>query len=392
MRARPGIVVAVLCVASLLDAPWVRTAEQALAPVLLVTDTLVADLMPVGDTVASDDAVPVVAALAWEAWLDAVAVRPAVLESGRKPCVVPVAERLVGRQELILYVPDVELLQDSPVTHRGALIGFLRPWSASDARVVVDGRARVALLGHPRARPVAATWGDESLQFLVASRDEAPTVVLRSRRVQPLPGQLAYSRDASQLGDNLPAGLAIGRVSRSESDLPGGALAVHTRDEPSLDVLLDPAELSHVTVEAPHDARLSLPQVEGRLLRSAQGDHRWQLDRGLLHGVGRGDGVVQQSRWVGRVEWAGPLTSIVSREAPPGPLIVADPSGNLIPVGASVGTWPADWRPQAGLPVFWGNASTGGLLVGRLGLVDQDRLTIDLSGFDPVRPVSVLVR
>lgn len=392
MRVRPGIVVAVLCVASLLDAPWVRTAEQALAPVLLVTDTLVADLMPVGDTVASDDAAPIVAALAWDAWLEAVAMRPALVESGRKACVVPVAERLTGRQELILYVPDVELAQDSPVTHRGALIGFLRPWNASDARVVVDGRARVALLGHPRARPVAATWGDESLQFLVASRDEAPTVVLRSRRVQPLPGQVAYSRDASQLGDNLPAGLAIGRVSRSESDLPGGALAVHTRDEPSLDVLLDPAELSHVTVEAPHDAQLSLPQVEGRLLRSAQGLHRWHLDRGLLHGVGRGDGVVQEGRWVGRVEWAGPLTSAVFREAPPGPLLVADPTGNLIPVGASVGAWPVDWRPQAGLPVFWGNTSNGGLLVGRLGLVDQDRLTIDLGGFDPVRPVSVLVR
>jgi hypothetical protein len=392
MMLRPGLVVAVLCVASLLDAPWVRTAEQTLAPVLLVAEGLVADLMPSVEPFAAEDAEPAAAGLAWEAWLDAVAARPAVAEAGRQACVVPVIESLPERQELILRVPDGELLRDSPVTHRGVLVGFLRPWSGSDDRVVVAGRARVALLGHPRARPVAATLSDESLHFLVASRDELPTVVLRSRRVQPLPGQLAYSRDASFLGDSLPAGLAIGRVSRNESDLPGGALASQARDEPALEALLDAAELSHVTVEAPLQAELSLPVVEGHLLRSAQGRHRWQLDRGLLHGVGRGDGVVQQGRWVGRIEWAGPLTSIVSREVPAGPLIVGDATGQLVPVGVSFGAWPADWRPEPGLPVFWGNARNGGLSVGRLGPMDQDCLTIDLGGFDPIRPVSVLAR
>lgn len=395
MKSRAGIVAAALCVASLCDVSWVRTAEQVLVPALFLGEDVLSDWMPeahpdLAPDLAADDGDA--SALAWAAWVDAVAQRPPLPRPDTAPCVVSVEGYDARRQEIILQVPEVELEVDSPVTHRGVLLGFLRPWSRRDEQVVVGGQARVALLGHPRARPVAATWQDGSMRFLVASREEAPTVVLRSRRIRPLPGQLALSRNASALGDTLPAGLALGRVAPQETDLPGGAVALHTRDEPALESLLDPGSLALVTIEAPIEADLPRRALQGRLLRTLPGAQRWHLDQGLAQGVNQGDDVIQGHRWVGRVESAGPLSAIVSRALPRRSLLVGDTAGQLIPVGLGAGAWPFDWQPQDGLPVFCGLPGWGGLAVGRLGPLDHGRLTVDLGDFDPSEPVTVLSR
>ena len=394
-KSRAGIVAAALCVASLCDVSWVRTAEQVLVPALFLGEDVLSHWMPeirsdldLGASADDGEA----AGLAWSAWVDAVAVRPPLPVPDTAPFVVSVSEHDARRHEFLLQVPDVDLRVDSLVTHRGVLLGFLRPWSSRDERVVVNGQARVALLGHPRARPVAATWQDGSMRFLVASREDEPTVVLRSRRIRPLPGQLALSRNASALGDTLPAGLVLGRVAAQETDLPGGALALHTLDEPALEQLLDPEDLALVAIEAPLAADLSRRALCGRLLRTDHGAQRWHLDQGLAQGVRQGDDVIQDHRWVGRVESAGPFSAIVSRAFPRRSLLVGDASAQLIPVGLTPGAWPMDWQPQEGLPVFCGLPGWGGLTVGRLGPLDRGRLTVDLGDFDPSRPVTVLSR
>ena len=405
MKSRAGIVAAALCVASLCDVSWVRTAEQVLVPALFLGEDILSDVMPDvraglalgladdgSDANEAIDADARAADQAWTAWVGAVAQRPPLPRREVAPFVVSVESYDAGRREIILQVPDVELEVDSPVTHRGVLLGFLRPWSSRDEQVVVGGQARVALLGHARARAVAATWEDGSMRFLVASRQDEPTVVLRSRRIRPLPGQLALSRNASALGDTLPAGLALGRVAPQETDLPGGAVALHTRDEPALELLLDPGSLALVAIEAPVEADLTRRALQGRLLRTLPGAQRWHLDQGLAQGVTQGDDVIQGHRWVGRVESAGPFSAIVSRALPRRSLLVSDPAGQLVPVGLNAGAWPVDWQPQDGLAVFCGLPNWGGLAVGRLGPLDHGRLTVDLGDFDPSQPVTVLSR
>ncbi|MFT7463700.1 MAG: hypothetical protein ACI9EF_002047 [Pseudohongiellaceae bacterium] len=400
VKGRPGFVLALLCVASLCNLTWVRTAEQVLVPGLMFGDQVLRGWLP--ERAEESQFTAEVAAVsapgasaveqAWGAWLAAVSLRPPVADVGREPTVVAVLSHDARRQELLLRVPDVELERDSPVTHRGVLVGFLRPWSERDERVVMDGQARVALLGHPRARPVAATWDDDPMRFLVTSRKEVPTVVLRSRRIRPRPGQLAVSRPVGALGDTLPGGLMLGRVAPVETDLPGGSVALHPQDEPSLEALLDPDVLALVAIEVPANVDQRRRVLQGQLLSSSLSSTSWFLDQGQVDGVNAGDEVVQGHRWVGRISWAGPFTAVVSRVLPRTSLLVGDGEQALVPVGLTPGAWPVDWRPREGLPVFCGQPGWGGLYVGHLGTVDHEVLTIDQGDFDTALPVTVLLR
>lgn len=389
MRLPPALFIGGLCLASLLDVAPVRTAEQALGVLLLPTRSLVEASLPEPLPVPGSADLAARAQLAWQAWVDAVAQRPPVVAPEREPLVVPVLAHDPLRRELLVQAPQAELEVDGPVTHRGVLVGFLRPWRRGSSRVVVDGQARVALLGHGQARPVAAAWLDEQqvsepVHFLVASRDDGPAVTHRSRLVLPDPGQLAVTRDVRGLGDVVPAGLLLGRVGGADQELPGGARGLRRLDEIQLEGLMDPGELGLVTLEAPRHSTLVQPVLGAGLLPSGDpGGRRWMIDRGLTDGVVRGDSVVQDGRWFGRVAWVGPFTALVLRDLPGEPLLVESADQRLVPLES------ADFLPPAGTPVFGGHPALGGLVVGR---VADDLGALSLEPVDPSRPVTVARR
>lgn len=394
MKLPPGPLVLGLCLASLAGWEPLRAVEQAPAAVLSLTDALLGAAMPRDprlDDEAGREARVQRARSAWRRWIDEVSARPPVREPGHDTLVAPVLRHDALRHELIVRAPERGVGVDSPVTHRGALLGFVRPWVRGSRETVRDGQLRVALLGHPLARPVAAAWQAgphaAAVHFLLESDGDGPRVAHTSREIEPQHGQLAWTRDVEALGDRVPAGLLLGRFDGGRMDRPGGGVqASPSRIVPLVEV----QSLGHVTLEVELGQQLAAREIPAKLLSAVGGRARRALDRGRLHGVVPGDLVVQEGVLVGVVESVGPLTAQVRVGCGDGPLLVADAGGELTHVSADRASWPADWTPREGQAVFSGHRLLGGLVVGSVRGVDADGLLVEPVPVDVERPVLVV--
>ena len=435
MNPRAALLVALLCCGSLVGWPGFRTVEQAPAALLLPADNLVGWGLP--DAVTADPELAEDARRtaweAWEAWCATLVAQGRPVDDRYEARVVPVLSSDRRRQELVVRVPEGSVVAGSPVTHQGVLLGFLRPWAGNVEEVERGGRAKVALLGHGRARPVAALWqaGTQAqpVHFLLESGAGGPQVAHTSTETLPPPGQLAWTRDVSRLGDPLPAGLLVGRVSPTPApDTPGGGLADRIDRDVRLEPLLDPHSLGHVVVETLVDSAWAVRGRKAELVHSGAARRavprarqagveagvlatrgRLRVDAGLVHGVQAGDLVAQDGALVGVVETAGPLTSVVRRGLPSARLLVVSDDGEVVPCGPDADTWPAGWRPTAGSLVVTGHRELGGLWAGEVasllgaprdaavaageaGADGTERFVVALPEPDPGRPVLVVPR
>jgi hypothetical protein len=305
-------------------------------------------------------------------------------------------------QELIVRVPPGAVEVDTPVTNQGVLLGFFRPWKRDGERVESGGLARVALLGNPAARPVAALWqvSEEAspVHFILSSGADGPTIAHTSQDVQAPTGQLAFTRDVSLLGDKLPGGLLVGRVARpAGDDVPGGALVASALTGERargglLEPVVDPSSLGHVVIEVDVGVPWPCRQVDAGLFASTSRRGRLSLDVGRWSGITVDDLVVQGGVLVGRVVASGPWASQVLRELPPGRVLVVDPGGDVVPTTPQADGWPEDWTPQVGWHVVVGHRVRGGILAGVISSVAPDGFSVELPPVDPDAPVTVLER
>ncbi len=399
MIVRPALVVAALSVASLLGVPVVRSAEQALTPLLRPGDALVRACLPSPDGIdrVTRTADVAEARAVWDAWTAALrgGARPA--DARRELALAPVVEVRAAAQELVVRVPEDGVEVDTPVTHHGVLLGFLRPWRRDGTRVESGGLARVALLGNPSARPVAAEWAvDEQaspVQFLLTSGKDGPSIAHASESRHPQPGQLAWTRDVSLLGDTLPPGLIVGRIVPEEGEeVPGGGLADRREVEHLVRPLLEPTTLGHVVVEVAVGAPWPLRGATADVLASTSRRGRLRLAAGRWDGVTEGDLVTQDGVLVGVVSSAGPWTAEVRRAVPPGQLLVVSPDGEVTPTAGTSDDWPPGWRPEPGWLVVTGHRVDGGLLAGEVATVGPAGLTVALPPIDPAASVRIVER
>ena len=380
-----------------------RGAEQVLSRVFAISDGLLGGLLP--EPALPDQERRVddlwVAQQAHGAWLNALTTGARPTDERRELVLAPVLEVLDSRKELIVGVAPGSVQADTPVTHQGVLLGFVRPWRRGDPAVEVAGRARVALLGHGQARPVAAVWkaseASDAVHFVLRTRERAPTLVHSSLDLDPPQGQLAWTRDVSLLGDDLPPGLLLGRLTHRDAgqgDQPGGGVASPDRERGPdiLEPVLDPNQLGYVVLEASVGSAQDCRRSVGHLMHSGSRLGRLRLDIGAWQGVQAGDLVVQDGVLVGVVQTAGPWSSIVHRGLPPGKLLVVDENGEVVPTGLEVADWPADWRPTVGQPVLSGHRELGGLLVGSVDSVGPDGFGLRVPLIDGELPVTVIER
>lgn len=394
MTVRPSLLIAALCVASLLDWQPVRSAEQALSPVLRPADGLVRACLP--DPAPVDPVQRAVEVLeartVWDGWVAALrgGARPA--DAHHELALVPVVEARSAAQELIVRVPPDAVVADTPVTHHGVLLGFLRPWKRGGERVESGGLARVALLGNPAARPVAALWrvSEETapVHFLLSTGAAGPVIEHASQKVQVPGEQLAFTRDVSLLGDKLPGGLLVGRVVRNpDADVPGGSLladplAGEDGNRNLLEPILDASTLGHVVIEVEVGQPWSCRRTTAGLFASTSRKGRVRLDAGRWSGIQTGDVVVQDGVLVGLVAAAGPWSAEVYRELPPGQVLVVSPDGDVVPTTPRATDWPAGWAPHIGWTVVVGHREHGGLLAGVISSVDDEGFAVELPRLD----------
>lgn len=392
MRGWPPIVL-VACLASLAGWEPVRRAEQSLGPMLAIGEALWAPLAPeVAGPFAEPDEVEA-AARAWRSYLGAVRGRGDVALPGRDVLLAPVVDVEVGerRRRLTIAVPEAGVPDGALVTHRGAFVGLVVD--------VEEGRATVALVGDDRLRAIAAEWQAaptaRPVHFLLASEGGEGKVASRSSSVAPQEGQVAWTRAVADLGDDLPSGLLLGRVtSRIAGDVPGGAEhGLAATRELELEPFLAPEELGVVTVEVlPGTEAPSLSVDARRLVTCGRDAVRARLDVGSRHGVEPGAWVVSDGVWLGRVDVAGWASSSVVRDVPRGTLLVIDPDGRVIPCRPDVSTWPEGWAPTPGAAVVTGHVRVGGLLVGHVASVDDAGFTIAPAAVRDARHVTVVER
>lgn len=390
MRGGWPPIVAIACLASIAGWGPVRRVEQALGPLLAVGDELLAPLArPHPAPVVDADA----AARAWSAYLDAVRGEGAVALPGRRSTLVPVVgvDTAGRRRRITIAAPEGGLPDGALVTHRGAFVGLVTD--------VAGDRAEVALVGDDALRPVAAEWRTaptaRPVHFLLDSEAGRAAVASRSSSVAPPEGQVAWTREVAALGDDLPAGLLLGRVtSRLTSDVPGGSeLGLQAERELSLEPLLAPSELGVVTVEVLPGAERDTHRVEAeRVATSGRDGAAVRIDVGSHHGVGRGAWVVGDGVWFGRVAVAGWASSVVERGVPRGTLLVLGADGRVVPARPRADTWPAGWSPQPGDAVVTGHVHLGGLVVGHVASVDDAGFTVTPVPWGSSRRVTVVER
>jgi len=399
--ARPALLLALLCCGSLFGWPGLRDAEQGAALFLLPADPLVKACLPAPMPAqgAARERDLTRATEAWDVWCRALMAQARPVDARYEARVVPVLAARPEQQELLVRVPVGGVRAGSPVTSQGVLLGFLRPWGSHAEVVESGGRARVALLGHPLARPVAASWQlaeravGEPVHFLITSGPAGPRVAHSSSDSLPPAGQLAWTRDVSRLGDALPAGFLVGRLEvEAAADLPGGGLpgagagGLALRLQP----VLDAYALSHVVIESAVGQEFALQGCLGHVLASGTSAQRVRLDVGRIDGVQGGDLVVQDGQWLGTIESAGPLTSVVRLGLPDGQLLVVSPDDEIVATTAEPARWPADWTPSPGALVLAGHVDLGGLLVGTVVSADAGGLSVLADPPDPARPVRVV--
>lgn len=394
VATRTWVVVAA-ALASLLGVEPVRRAELLLVPLLAPLDALLAPALPEPvpqELEPGED----LAALAWDAWLDEVRRRPAPA-MGMELATLSVLSHDDARGQLVLRAGDAPLWAGDPVTHRGALVGFLAPASKGSAEATrSDGTARVSLLGERGCRPVAGELlpadGRPPVQFLVAAGDDGPEVSRPSSVLPPHGRPMAFTRDVTALGDRVPADLLLGRVETLPVELPGGGLAPRDMGPAVLSPVLSHDALSLVTVETSPDWEPTVEPVTARALATSATVRSLVLDRGRHDGVNVGDLVVQDGRLVGSVVRAGLLASEVSRSAPEGPLLVELSDGLVVPVDPVRDPWPGDPADAAGRPVFLGTLDGGGLLAGHVVSVGPLGAAVTLPAIDLRREVVVRPR
>jgi hypothetical protein len=388
-------VVVAAALASMLGVEPVRRAELLLVPLMAPLDALLAPAMP---EPGPQDAEPGedLAAAAWDAWLGEVRRRPAPT-AGTELATLSVLAHDDGRGQLVLRAGDAPLWAGDPVTHRGALVGFLAPASRDSAEATrSDGTARVSLLGERGCRPVAGELlpadGRPPVRFLVAAGDDGPELS-RPSSVLPTDGRpMAFTRDVTALGDRVPADLLLGRLETLPVEHPGGGLAPRDMGPAVLSPVLSPDALSLVTVETSPDWEPTIEPVRARALATSTTARSLVIDRGRHDGVNEGDLVVQDGRLVGTVVRAGLLASEVARAVPEGPLLVELTDGLVLPVDPVRDPWPGDPAEAAGRTVFLGTLDAGGLLAGHVTGVGPAGAAIALPAIDLRREVVVRPR
>jgi len=391
---RGVLLVAILCVASLCDVAPVRRGEQLLAALLLPMDSVVRRLAPATEVA---EAPLAMADSAWASWQVEVADRPLPQAGDVGLFVAPVEKADEARHELVVRVPDdAELRSGSPVTHRGALVGFLLPWRLRATEVVSQGRARVGLLGHREIPAIAASWtphdGSHAVPFLLTADGEGAAVSHLKGAIDARVPALAVTRDVAALGVDLPPGLLLGRIAPKATDAPGGGVQFVGRASERLDPMVSTADLSLVTIEAPVGAAFTIRLHRGRVLTGIARDDRLLVDCGTLQGLLLGDPVVQDGRWIGRVSLVGPTTAVVTREPPPGALLVEVAEGVLEPIGQDAAVDSSGQRPLVGAAVFSGHPTLGGVFVGRVQSAGHAGYEVALPEVDSSRAVTLVGR
>jgi hypothetical protein len=399
MTVRPSFLVVALCLGSLFDWQPVRSGEQALSALLRPTDGLVQVCLPTFTEPEQTRRALAVreAREAWGSWEIALRSGARSSDARRELAVVPVVEPRRSAQELIVRVPPGAVLAGAAVTSHGVLLGFLRPWRRDAERVESGGLARVALLGNPKARPVAAEWRasaeSPAVHFLLTSGAEGPTIAHTSREGVLASGQLAYTRDASIFGDALPGGLLLGRVKQKDaSDIPGGALAESRQREGKLESLVDAYTLDHVVLEVDVGVPWEIRETSCRAFASTSRRGRLRLDAGMWNGIASQDLVVQDGVFIGQVKAAGPWSSEVHRELPPGKVLVVSPEGEVVSTTPLSADWPRDWVPQVGWRVVVGHRVYGGFLAGEIREVGPRGFSVERPLLDPEGDLQVFER
>ena len=394
LSRRGSWLVVAFSLASLIGLEPARRAEQWLAALLLPLDGLVARALPEPELLADRAALEQDAQAAWAAWEAALGARSRPLGGALRPTTLSVLRYDASRGELALRAGDAPLSVGSPVTHRGVLLGFIVARSADGRVAVRDGEARVALVGGPAARPVAATWQADATadpaHFLLAGSRDGPRITHKSREFDGRLRPLVTTRDVRVLGDSLPAGLLLGHLEPKPIELPGGGVGRGTGEH--FAPLLDPARVTWVSVEVPAAWTPVAHPLSARVVASSRTASALLVDRGSLDGVLPGDLVVQGGLLLGRVVRCGPLTSEVQRGAGPGTVLVVVDDARVVPLEPDDAHWPDDGPASAGRPVFGGESGWGGLAVGLLCDPTPSSFTVAPLDGDPRRPVSVLRR
>jgi hypothetical protein len=379
------------CALSIAGARPARWLEQLPAPVLAPLDRLIAGWVPPVDGEALE-LLRGPAKAAWRAYCEEILGEVPVSGAGREGLLVPVVARDRERHELVLAVPAEGVRAGGAVTHRGVLLGFVRDTARE------PGRATVTLLGREDARPVAAEWSasadGRSIQFLLQSAGSEEGYRVRvaalTSRVLPPPDQLAWTRDVTDLGDELPSGLLLGRLAGGLAEAPGGGQHFDEGGTLGLSPVLDPFALGTVTVEITPGAELPLRRGSAWLSPSCASDSAARLRAGARAGVKPGDRVCQAGLYVGSVRDVAPWTAVIDTRAPEGPLLVVAPTGEAVACRPERASWPPGWEPAAGDLVATGHVGTGGLVVGTIARVTEAGFELLRLAPDPRSRVTVV--
>jgi hypothetical protein len=234
----------------------------------------------------------------------------------------------------------------------------------------------------PEARPISFLVTDGARAVEGAMRVDAP-----SSSVRPPPNQLAWTRDVSALGDDLPPHLLLGRLA-APPEQPGGGLPRASSADLVLLPLVDALAIDLVTVEGEPGATRECRHTSARVFTTCRAGRTLRLDAGSGAGLRRGDWIVQDGLFVGVVSVISPWSALVDTAALPPTLLIMSPTGELVGCGARTSSWPSGWQPGRGDLVAVGRLGVGGLVIGTVeGLDDDDGIEIARLQPDLTRPV-----
>jgi hypothetical protein len=399
---RRSAAVGTLLLAAISVTGWgpLRRAEQTPAAVLRPLEELAAGALPARSAEDSATLAALVsdARLAWDGWQQAVLHDAPPPPPGSQALAAPVVSRDLARRELWAVVPAGCVRPGAPATHRRMLVGFV-----TELRVGAEPGTELALvapLGRHDLRAVAGQWlpapGARPVEVLIGAsehgdepRHPALTLLARTSSVAPPPDQLCWTRDVSALGDQLPAGLLLGRLEGARGEQPGGAARLRLGDELCLRPLCDPYTLELLAIAGAAPAPRVPRRLDAHLMATSRGRRTARLDAGTLAGVREGDWVSQDGLYLGRVITATGGSAIVELSPPDGPLLCVTREGEVRVAGLLPETWPAGWQPSRGDLLALGRPGVGGLLVGLVAAADEDGVQLERPASDAARGVTV---
>ena len=112
----------------------------------------------------------------------------------------------------------------------------------------------------------------------------------------------------------------------------------------------------------------------------------------MWNGIASQDLVVQDGVFIGQVKAAGPWSSEVHRELPPGKVLVVSPEGEVVSTTPLSADWPRDWVPQVGWRVVVGHRVYGGFLAGEIREVGPRGFSVERPLLDPEGDLQVFER